>query len=87
MDKHPINTGENNFTRSKSGYELKAEHVGKFNGDSNVLNTVSTKLNANGPRDELDDLLQVEREWNDRAKLYQTLPNGTLSSQLVMYSK
>ena len=71
--------------RSRSGYELKAEHVGKFNGDSKLFNTVPTKLDAKGPRDELDELLQVEREWNDRGKLYQTLPNGTSSSQQVIY--
>ena len=76
---------QNDLTKSNSGYELKNEHLEKFNNDTKLYNTVPTKLEANKSRDELDELLQVEREWNDHEKPFKTLPNGISSSNEVIH--
>ena len=69
-------TIENDLAKSNSGYELKTEHLENFNNDTKLYNTVPSKLEANKAKDELDQLLQVEREWNDREKPFKTLPHG-----------
>ena len=58
---------------------LESNDVSKFN-------TVPSKLDPKQlGRDELDELIKVEREWKDHEKPYQTLPNNiSLSPSEVM---
>lgn len=45
--------------------------------DALKFNTVPSKLDPKQlVRDELDELIRVEREWKDHEKPYQTLPNN-----------
>ena len=45
--------------------------------DALKFNTVPSKLDPKQlVRDELDELIRVEREWKDHKKPYQTLPNN-----------
>jgi hypothetical protein len=58
------------------------------NNDQSKYKTVPSKLDKKqlGQWDELDELLQVEREWKDHEKPYQTLPNPvppTSSTQVI----
>jgi len=47
--------------------------------------TVPSKLDTKQlQRDELDDLLQVERQWKDHEKPYQTLPNHVGSNPQIL---
>lgn len=74
----------NNLSKSDSGYELKAEHLDKYTNDTKLYNTVPAKLEANKSNDELDELLQVEREWNDHEKPFKSLSNGVSSTKEVI---
>ncbi|XP_046639435.1 ras association domain-containing protein 6-like [Daphnia pulicaria] len=58
-----------------SGYEKKVSLNSESN-DVSKFNTVPSKLDPKQlGRDELDELIQVEREWKDHEKPYSTLPN------------
>lgn len=57
--------GSNNATKPKLALE---------NNDASKFNTVPRKVNPELCRDELDDLIQVERVWKDHEKSYKTLP-------------
>nr|CAH0113781.1 unnamed protein product [Daphnia galeata] len=59
-----------------SGYEKKMS-LNLESNDALKFNTVPSKLDPKQlVRDELDELIRVEREWKDHEKPYQTLPNN-----------
>ncbi len=59
----------------KTNTILESNDVSKFN-------TVPSKLDPKQlGRDELGELIQVEREWKDHEKPYQTLPSNILLAQ------
>ena len=52
--------------------------------DASKYKTVPSKLDSKQLQwDELDELLQVEREWKDHIKPYQTLPTNVGNQQPV----
>ena len=68
---------------SDSGYETKPQFID--NNKVSKYKTVPSKLDTKQlQRDELDDLLQVERQWKDNEKPYQTLPNRVGSNPQVL---
>ncbi|XP_032785262.1 ras association domain-containing protein 4 isoform X1 [Daphnia magna] len=71
----PINS-KSSAAPNGSGYEKKTSVVLEAN-DLTKFNTVPSKLDPKQlKRDELDELMQVERDWKDHEKPYQTLPNN-----------
>ena len=47
--------------------------------NTSKYNTVPSKLDSKQlNRDELDELLRVERDWKEHDKPYQTLPNTVI---------
>jgi len=67
---------------SDSGYETKPQFID--NNKVSKYKTVPSKLDTKQlQQDELDDLLQVERQWKDNEKPYQTLPNRVGSNPQV----
>ena len=69
-------------SKTNSGYEVKPYFM--ENCEASKYKTVPSKLEPKQlQRDELDDLLQVERQWKDHEKPYQTLPNHVGSNTQV----
>jgi len=70
-------------SKTNSGYEVKPYFM--ENCEASKYKTVPSKLEPKQlQRDELDDLLQVERQWKDHEKPYQTLPNHVGSNTQVL---
>lgn len=61
------------------GYEHKTNLEMEASNDTSKYNTVPSKFDSKQlKRDELDELLRVERDWKEHDKPYQTLPNNVI---------
>lgn len=73
FDTCSVNEDVQSLTSSSSSKEVSPEHHSA---------TLPINLNnKNIQRDEIDELLQVERQFDKTSKLYQTLPNNRLSDK------
>ncbi|XP_050525973.1 ras association domain-containing protein 6 [Daktulosphaira vitifoliae] len=57
------------------------------NNRSNKFNTLPHNLNSIDVKDELDELLMVQREVSDNEKAYSTMPNAIVSEKSDAYSE